>query len=129
MPGRTLVVTNDFPPRTGGIESFVLAISRLLPPDQVVVHTARQRGDAELDATLPFPVVRDPSRLMVPTPAITRRVAAHGPRARLRPGLVRRLGAARADGAGAARGRGAAHGGDLARPRDLVGHGARPPVR
>ena len=46
MPGRTLVVTNDFPPRTGGIESFVLAISRLLPPDQVVVHTARQRGDA-----------------------------------------------------------------------------------
>jgi phosphatidylinositol alpha-1,6-mannosyltransferase len=74
-PGRTLVVTNDFPPRTGGIESFVLAIARLLPPDRVVVHTARQPGDAELDATLPFPVVRDPSRLMVPTPAITRRVA------------------------------------------------------
>lgn len=73
--GRTLVVTNDFPPRTGGIESFVLAIARRLPPDQVVVHTARQEGDAELDATLPFPVVRDPSRLMVPTPAITRRVA------------------------------------------------------
>jgi phosphatidylinositol alpha-1,6-mannosyltransferase len=74
-PGRTLVVTNDFPPRTGGIESFVLAISRLLDPARVVVHTARQDGDAEFDAALPFEVVRDPSRLMVPTPAITRRVA------------------------------------------------------
>jgi phosphatidylinositol alpha-1,6-mannosyltransferase len=73
--GRTLIVTNDFPPRTGGIESFVLAMARLLPADQVVVHTARQRGDREFDAGLDFEVVRDRSRLMVPTPAITRRVA------------------------------------------------------
>lgn len=73
--GRTLVVTNDFPPRTGGIESFVLAMARRFPPGAVVVHTARQSGDAEFDATLPFPVVRDPSPLMVPTPAIARRAA------------------------------------------------------
>lgn len=72
---RTLIVTNDFPPRTGGIESFVLAMAQRMPPDQVVVHTARQRGDAAFDATLGFPVVRDPSPLMVPTPAITRRAA------------------------------------------------------
>ena len=76
MSGRTLVVTNDFPPRVGGIESFVLEMVRLLPPDQVVVHTARQPGDREFDATLPFPVVRDPSRIMLPTPAITRRAVA-----------------------------------------------------
>lgn len=72
--GRTLVVTNDFPPRTGGIETFVLAMVARMDPERVVVHTARQRGDRTFDATLPFPVVRDPSRLMVPTPAITRRV-------------------------------------------------------
>jgi phosphatidylinositol alpha-1,6-mannosyltransferase len=72
---RTLVVTNDFPPRTGGIESFVLAITRRLPAGSVVVHTARQRGDAAFDATLAFPVVRDRSPLMVPTPAIARRAA------------------------------------------------------
>ncbi len=72
---RTLVVTNDFPPRTGGIESFVLAMTRRLPAGSVVVHTARQRGDAAFDATLPFPVVRDRSRLMVPTPRIARRAA------------------------------------------------------
>lgn len=70
--GRTLIVTNDFPPRTGGIESFVLAMAQRLP-DDVVVHTARQRGDAELDRALPFEVVRDPSPLMVPTPSISRR--------------------------------------------------------
>lgn len=72
---RTLIVTNDFPPRTGGIESFVLAMAQRMPPDQVVVHTARQRGDSAFDATLPFPVIRDRSPLMVPTPAITRRAA------------------------------------------------------
>ena len=73
--GRTLIVTNDFPPRTGGIESFVLAMAQRMPKDQVVVHTARQNGDRAFDATLDFPVVRDPSRLMVPTPAIARRAA------------------------------------------------------
>lgn len=72
---RTLVVTNDFPPRTGGIESFVLAMAQRMPPGDVVVHTARQRGDAAFDAGLPFPVVRDRSPLMVPTPAIARRSA------------------------------------------------------
>jgi phosphatidylinositol alpha-1,6-mannosyltransferase len=72
---RTLIVTNDFPPRTGGIESFVLAMAKRFPPGQVVVHTARQQADLAFDATLDFPVIRDRSRLMVPTPAISRRSA------------------------------------------------------
>jgi phosphatidyl-myo-inositol dimannoside synthase len=73
VTGRTLVVTNDFPPRVGGIESFVLAMVQRMDPDSVVVHTARQPSDAVFDATLAFPVIRDPSRIMLPTPAITRR--------------------------------------------------------
>ena len=72
---RTLVVTNDFPPRTGGIESFVLAMVSRLEPGSVVVHTARQPGDAAFDAALPFPVYRDPLPLLIPTPAVTRRAA------------------------------------------------------
>ncbi len=77
MPtGRTLIVTNDFPPRTGGIESFVLAMASRMPPESVVVHTARQDGDSAFDATLPFEVVRDRSPIMLPTPAIARRSAA-----------------------------------------------------
>lgn len=69
------MVTNDFGPRTGGIESFVLAMAQRLPAGQVVVHTARQRGDRAFDDGLDLEVVRDPARLMVPSPAITRRVA------------------------------------------------------
>lgn len=72
MP-KTLIITNDFPPRTGGIESFVLAMAQRMPSSDVVVHTARQKGDVEFDRTLDFEVVRDMSPLMVPTPAITRR--------------------------------------------------------
>lgn len=71
---RFLVVTNDFGPRTGGIESFVLAMARLLPPGEVVVHTARQRGDRAFDAALDVEVVRDPSPVLLPTRAVTRRV-------------------------------------------------------
>ena len=74
--GRTLIVTNDFPPRTGGIESFVLAMASRMPPESVVVHTARQDGDSAFDATLPFEVVRDRSPVMLPTPAVARRSAA-----------------------------------------------------
>ena len=73
--GRTLIVTNDFPPRTGGIESFVLAMAQRMPPGSVVVHTARQAGDRAYDAGLGFEVVRDRSQLLVPTSAIARRSA------------------------------------------------------
>ena len=71
---RVLVVTNDFPTRRGGIESFVLALCLGLPPAQVVVYTASMPGDREYDAGLPFPVYRDPSTVLLPTAAVGRRV-------------------------------------------------------
>jgi phosphatidylinositol alpha-1,6-mannosyltransferase len=71
---RVLVVTNDFPTRRGGIESFLLALCVGLPPEQVVVYTARMPGGREYDAELPFPVYRDPSSLLLPTRAVGRRV-------------------------------------------------------
>lgn len=71
---RTLVVTNDFPTRRGGIETFVLALCERMDPAEVVVHTARMEGDAAYDAALPFPVHRDPTGTLLPTPAVARRV-------------------------------------------------------
>ena len=71
---RVLVVTNDFPTRRGGIETFVLALCQGLPADEVVVYTASMPGDQEYDATLPFPVYRDPGSMLLPTPAVGRRV-------------------------------------------------------
>ena len=72
---RVLVVSNDFPTRRGGIESFVLALCEQLPPDQVVVYTASMPGDLAHDASLPFPVYRDPARMLLPTTAVARRTA------------------------------------------------------
>ncbi len=68
--GRTLVVTNDFPTRRGGIEAFVLALCELLPPEEVVVYTASMPGDAAFDARLPFEVVRDHASRLLPTPRV-----------------------------------------------------------
>jgi phosphatidylinositol alpha-1,6-mannosyltransferase len=72
---RTLVVTNDFPTRQGGIEAFVLALCQRMPPAEIVVYTASMEGDREYDATLPFPVVRDPSGTLLPTPQVARRTS------------------------------------------------------
>ncbi|HET7668078.1 MAG TPA: glycosyltransferase family 4 protein [Mycobacterium sp.] len=71
--GRVLVVTNDFPTRRGGIETFVLSLCERMPADDVVVYTASMPGDLEYDAKLPFPVYRDPSSMLLPTPAVGRR--------------------------------------------------------
>ena len=72
---RVLVVTNDFPTRRGGIETFVLAVCQGMPADEVVVYTASMPGGLEYDAALAFPVYRDPSTMLLPTPAVARRVA------------------------------------------------------
>ncbi|GAA1118141.1 glycosyltransferase family 4 protein [Kribbella jejuensis] len=66
-----LVVTNDFPPRQGGIETFVRSLCDELP--DVVVYTSREPGDAAYDARLPFPVVRDRTAMLLPTARVTRR--------------------------------------------------------
>ncbi|AUS77802.1 glycosyltransferase family 1 protein [Actinoalloteichus sp. AHMU CJ021] len=73
--GRTLVVTNDFPPRRGGIETFVYEVVRRFPGGSVVVLTSRAEGAAEFDRALPFPVVRSPARTLLPTRAVARHAA------------------------------------------------------
>lgn len=75
MP-RTLIVTNDFPTRQGGIETFVAELATRFDPADVVVYTAAMPGDTAYDATLPFPVVRDPKSMLLPTPRLRRAVVA-----------------------------------------------------
>ncbi|MFD7847279.1 glycosyltransferase family 4 protein [Nocardia sp. NPDC059764] len=73
--GRTLLVTNDFPPRPGGIQSYLHALAQQLPADELVVYAPRWKGDShwKFDAQQPFQVVRHPTTLMLPTPLVTRR--------------------------------------------------------
>jgi len=71
MP-KVLIVTNDFPPRSGGIQSFVHALATRLPAGQVVVYAPAWEGAADFDARQPFPVIRHPSSLMLPVPSVAR---------------------------------------------------------
>jgi phosphatidylinositol alpha-1,6-mannosyltransferase len=87
----SLLVTNDFPPKVGGIQSYLWELWRRLPPAEVTVLTTPYPGTAEFDRAQPFRVVRDrgvPWRLtpplsgghppspavLLPTPALARRI-------------------------------------------------------
>ncbi len=70
---RTLIITNDFPPRIGGIESFVADVCELLDKD-VVVYTSGPPGAERTDLGRGYPVVRDGS-LLLPTPRVADRAA------------------------------------------------------
>ena len=75
---RTLIVTNDFPPRPGGIQAFVHNMAVRQPAGSVVVYASTWRDGTEVrrfDAEQPFPVIRDRTKVMVPTPRVTRRAA------------------------------------------------------
>ncbi len=74
--GKTLVVTNDFPPRRGGIQSFVHGLTSRLPAGSVVVYAPSWEGAAEFDARQPMPVIRHPTSLMLPVPSVRRRAVA-----------------------------------------------------
>ncbi|MCZ2824768.1 MULTISPECIES: glycosyltransferase family 4 protein [unclassified Modestobacter] len=73
--GRTLVVTNDFPPRQGGIQTFVAALLATRPPESLVVLASDHPGSAVYDAALPYPVVRAPTGMLLPTPGTARTAA------------------------------------------------------
>jgi phosphatidyl-myo-inositol dimannoside synthase len=72
---RTLIVTNDFPPRQGGIQSFVHELALRLDPGMLTVYAPKWDGDAAFDAAAPFEVVRHPTSLMIGGPSVRRRAA------------------------------------------------------
>ena len=73
---KALLITNDFPPRPGGIQSYVHALATRLPADSLVVYTASWKYEEEqrrFDAAQPFPIVRHPRPLLLPNPWTARR--------------------------------------------------------
>ncbi|WDV51102.1 glycosyltransferase family 4 protein [Streptomyces coeruleorubidus] len=77
---KTLIVTNDFPPRPGGIQAFLHNMALRLDPQRLVVYAStwkRSREGVEataaFDAEQPFTVVRDRTTMLLPTPGVTRR--------------------------------------------------------
>ncbi|MFM2175355.1 MAG: hypothetical protein RLZZ527_431 [Actinomycetota bacterium] len=71
---KTLLITNDFGPRAGGIESFVIGLLERLPEGEVLVYTSRQEDsdayDADWLAERGVQVIRDRSRILLPTPRV-----------------------------------------------------------
>ena len=71
---RHLLVTNDFPPKVGGIQSYLWELWRRLPPDEFVVLTTPHEGTAEWDRAQAFAVVRTREPVLLPTPSLRRRI-------------------------------------------------------
>jgi phosphatidyl-myo-inositol dimannoside synthase len=73
---RTLVVTNDYPPRIGGIQRSLEALVGRLPADRVAVLCPAWDGADDFDASAPYRVFRQPDRFLWPTPRVARGVHA-----------------------------------------------------
>jgi phosphatidylinositol alpha-1,6-mannosyltransferase len=71
---RHLLVTNDFPPKIGGIQSYLWELWRRLPPDDVVVLTTPHSGASVFDRVQPFRVVRSRQPVLLPSPLIARQI-------------------------------------------------------
>lgn len=75
---QTLLVTNDFPPVVGGIQSYLEDYARRLPSGDLVVLASTPpegpRAAEAFDATVPFEVVRMPTHVLLPTPDVCARM-------------------------------------------------------
>jgi phosphatidyl-myo-inositol dimannoside synthase len=71
-----LLITNDYPPRAGGIQQYCHNLVRRLPPDEVVVYAPAWPGAEEFDAAEPYRIVRHPTSSMLPRDPVARRAVA-----------------------------------------------------
>lgn len=69
-----LLVTNDFPPKIGGIQSLLWEWWRRLPPDSFAVLTSPYDGSADFDAAQPFEIRRTREPVLLPHPWMVKRV-------------------------------------------------------
>jgi phosphatidylinositol alpha-1,6-mannosyltransferase len=72
----SLLVTNDFPPKVGGIQSYLYELWRRLPPDQVSVLTTPYAGTDAFDAEQKFRIDRTREKVLFPTRSLAERINA-----------------------------------------------------
>ena len=70
---KTLLVTNDFPPKVGGIQSYLYGLLSTLDPAEVRVLAPAYPEAEEFDAGLPYEVTRWPT-LLYPGRRLLRRI-------------------------------------------------------
>jgi phosphatidyl-myo-inositol dimannoside synthase len=69
-----ILVTNDFPPKLGGIQTYLWELWRRLPADSFTVVTPDHPGADDWDREQPFAVQRIRTPVLVPGPALARTV-------------------------------------------------------
>lgn len=69
-----ILVTNDFPPKVGGIQSYLWELWRRLPPEDVTVLTTAYSGAADWDRRQPYRIERVATPVLLPGPRLARRV-------------------------------------------------------
>jgi phosphatidylinositol alpha-1,6-mannosyltransferase len=76
--GKILCITNDFGPRAGGIETFVMGLIDRAPKGSIIVYTSAQGDTTSYDQgwlrDFGVEVIRDPSKILLPTPRVIRSV-------------------------------------------------------
>jgi len=86
MSEKIICITNDFGPRAGGIETFVIGLLERMPWGSVVVYTSQQGDTQGYDQKwleeYGVKVIRDKSKVLLPTPrvyrAVTREIVSNG---------------------------------------------------
>lgn len=77
-PKKILCITNDFGPRAGGIETFVIGLIERMPAGSVIVYTSSQDNSESFDAkwlrNYGVEVVRDRAKILLPTFRVGRAV-------------------------------------------------------
>lgn len=72
-----LVITNDFGPRTGGIETFVIGLLERIVDCKVIVFTSQQGNTSEYDQQwlkkFGVQVIRDRSKILIPSVRVAKR--------------------------------------------------------
>jgi phosphatidylinositol alpha-1,6-mannosyltransferase len=71
-----LLVTNDYPPKIGGIQNLLWEWWRRLPPDEFAVLTSPYSGTADFDAAQAYRIERIREPVLLPHPLMVRRVDA-----------------------------------------------------
>ncbi|MEM8925843.1 MAG: glycosyltransferase family 4 protein [Actinomycetota bacterium] len=69
-----LLVTNDFPPKIGGIQNYLWELWRRLPPDDVAIYTTPYHGAAAFDAAHGLRIERSPEPVIGPYPWLVPRL-------------------------------------------------------
>lgn len=74
MPSRHLLVTNDFPPKIGGIQNYLWELWRRLDPSTATVYCTPHVGAVAFDAIQKFRIERSPEPVLLPYPWLIQRI-------------------------------------------------------